>query len=135
MLILVIKVSISVLMPLNDLSEVKTNGNNSVVKFNAWLINMLLFDYLSCVLILIIAAIRSFNEYLSTLTLLQRLRLQRGCKIFSAMGSPPALIVRNSSRCEFFGGRVVCLHESITLTPCCASPHCREHGQKYVCGC
>ena len=100
--------------------------DNSVVKFNAWLINMLLFDYLRCMLTLIIALSQSLNEYLSSLPLLQRLRLQRGCKLLSAMGSPPALILRDFSRCEFIGGNVKCLNTSITETPCCASGRCRK---------
>ncbi len=117
-------------------SEVKTNAQSSVVELNDWLINMLLLDYLSCMLLLIIGFIRSLQEYLSTLPWLQRLRLQRGCKLFSVMHSPPPLISRNSSRCEFFGGRVICLNESTTQTPCWESRRCGEHGgKKYVCGC
>ena len=87
-------------------------------------------------LILIITLIQLVNEYLPTLPLLQRLRLQRGCKLLSAMGSPPALTLRDYSRCEFVGGKVKCLHTSITETPCCASGRCSKHSDKnYGCGC
>ena len=109
---------LSVLTRLKDSSQVQTHGDNSVVKFNAWLINMLLFDYLNCMLLLIVAFIRSLRERLLTLPLLHRLRLQRGCKLFSAMGSPPPLIVHDSSRCEFSGGKEVCLNESVTGIAC-----------------
>ena len=98
--------------------------------------SIVLFDYLRCMLILIIAVIQLANDYLPTLPLLQRLRLQRGCKLLSAMGSPPALTLRDYSRCEFVGGKVKCLHASITETPCCASGRCSKHSDKnYGCGC
>ena len=97
---------------LKDSSQIQTNGDNSVVKFNAWLINMLLFDYLSCMLFLIVAFIRSLRERLLTLPLLHRLRLQRGCKLYSAMGSPPPLIINSSRRCEFVGGSLACLDDN-----------------------
>ena len=106
---------VSVPTQLKDSSEVKTNGDNSIVKFNAWLVNVLLFDYLRCMLFLIVASIRSLKEYLTTLPLLYRIRLQRGYKLFSVMGSPPPLITRNSRRCEFVGGSLACLDDSITL--------------------
>ena len=121
---------------LKDSSQIQTNGDNSVVKFNAWLINMLLFDYLNCMLFLIVAFIRSLRERLLTLPLLHRLRLQRGCKLFSAMGSPPPLIIHNPRRCEFVGGSLTCLDDSTSETPCCASGRCGEHShKKYACGC
>ena len=68
-LILLIKVQLSALTRRKCSSEVKTNSDNSVVKFNAWLINMLLFDYLRCMLALIIALSQSLNEYLAKFTL------------------------------------------------------------------
>jgi hypothetical protein len=83
----------SVLLPVKESSGVKTDGMILGVKFSAWLIKML-FDYLSCMLILIAGFIRSFKENLMTLHLLQRLRLQRGCKLFSAGFTPTC----NSSR-------------------------------------
>jgi hypothetical protein len=126
----------SVLLPVKESRGVKTDGMILGVNFSAWLINMVLFDYLSCMLILIAVFIRSLKENLITIPLLQRLRLQRGCKLFSALGSPPPVTVLDPTRCEFKGGNVVCMNESITETSCCASRRCREHDdKKFVCGC
>ena len=80
-------IDVSVQSQLKDSREVKSNGDNSIVmKFNAWLIDVLLVDHLRCMLFLIVAFVRSLKEYLSTSPLLHRLRFHRGCKLFSVMG-------------------------------------------------
>ena len=102
------------------------------MNFNEWLVSTLLFEFLNCVLLLTLCFAPSLKEALAALPLLQRLRFLRACSLLSVMGSPPPLIVPDSSLCEF-PGRLRCTKRIVSETTCCGIRRCQEHGQTHFC--
>ena len=91
------------------LSEVRTN-ERLITTLSSWLMSKLLFLAFECFTIF---SLLSLEDMVSRLPLLEKLLLRRRDKLLSAMGSPP-LIFPDSIHCEFHGGKMICLDQSVT---------------------